>query len=332
MMAATEILVGDVGGTNVRLAIARVSGGSVSLSDIWKRPGADFRTFDDAIDAYLKDQRPQLSGASFGFAGPVAEGRIQLLHRDWLVEKEKLKAKLGVARVVMVNDFFAMARSASELTGGELREISPGKADGQGSLAVGGPGTGFGIGVLRRLIDDRPPIADGWVVVGGEGGHQAYAPQTDIEWKLFEELRQSVGYVSNEVVASGSGFEESWEAICHVMGAAPRKLSQQEVIDRAKQGEGVALEFCRIRARCVMTAMGNLALVAGATGGVFIAGGVSVRLEPWLKERSAIDRFRKRGPRTDFLAPIPISLITSDTAPLTGAAKLWLDEDARGWL
>jgi glucokinase len=331
-MVEHQILVGDAGGTNVRLAIARVSGRAVSLSEIWKRPGADFATFDAAIDAFLKDQKPQLSGAAFGFAGPVRDGRIQLLHRDWLVEKDKLKARLGIPRVVMVNDFFAMARSAPELSGADLREIAKGEADPHGSLAIGGPGTGFGIAVLRRLIDDRPPITDGWVVVGGEGGHQAFSPQTDIEWKLAEELRQSVGYVSNELVASGSGFDETWEALCHVMGAAPRKVSQQEVIDRAKAGDGVALEFCRIRARCVMTAMGNLALVSYATGGVFIAGGVSVRLEPWLKELSALDRFRKRGPRTELMTSLPIRLIASEAAPLIGAAKLWLDEEARGWL
>jgi glucokinase len=331
-MTVTEILVGDAGGTNVRLAVARISGGAVILSEIWKRPGADFPTFDAAIEAFMKDQRPQLSGAAFGFAGPVKDGRIQLLHRDWLVEKDKLKAKLDVPRVVMVNDFFAMARSAPELSGQDVREISKGEADPAGSLAIGGPGTGFGVAVLRRLIDDRPPITDGWVVVGGEGGHQAFSPQTDIEWKLAEELRRTAGYVSNETVASGSGFDETWEALCNVMGAPRRRLGQQEVIDHAKQGDGVALEFCRIRARCVMTAMGNLALVSNATGGVFIAGGVSVRLEPWLKELSAIDCFRKRGPRSDFVAPIPIRLIVSEAAPLIGAAKLWLDEQSRGWL
>jgi glucokinase len=331
-MAALEILVGDAGGTNVRLAIARIDGGSIRLSEIWKRAGADFTTFDAAIDAFLNDTRPELEGAAFGFAGPVRDGRIQLLHRDWLVEKEKLKAKLDVERVVVVNDFFAMARSAPVLGAGDLREISPGRPDPKGSLAIGGPGTGFGVAILRRLMDDRPPITDGWVVVGGEGGHQAFSPQTDIEWKLAGELRQSVGYVSNELVASGSGFEESWQAICYVMGAVHRPISQQEVIERAIAGEGVALEFCRIRARCVMTAMGNLALVSNATGGVFIAGGVSMRLEPWLKELSAIDRFRKRGPRTELMAPIPVRLIASEAAPLVGAAKLWLDEQARGWL
>lgn len=331
-MADQQILTGDAGGTNVRLAIARVSGATVSLSQIWRRAGADFPTFDAAIDAFLEDQKPQLTGAAFGFAGPVKDGRIQLLHRDWLVEKDKLKARLGISRVVMVNDFFAMARSAPELAVDDLHEISKGEADPRGSLAIGGPGTGFGLAILRRFMDDRPPITDGWVVVGGEGGHQAYGPQTDIEWKLAEELRRTVGYVSNELVTSGSGFEASWQALCRVMGVAPQKLSQRDVIDRAIKGDAAALEFCRIRARCVMTAMGNLALVANATGGVFIAGGVSVRLEPWLKEQSALDRFRMRGPRTEHMTPIPIRLITSEAAPLIGAAKLWLDEDARGWL
>ncbi len=331
-MAESSILVGDVGGTSVRFALAHVEGGKVSLSSVWKRPGADFASFGAAIDAFLETHRPQLAGAAFGFAGPVRGGRIQLLHRDWQVEKHALKAKLGVDRVVMVNDFFAMARSPPELGGGELGEIAKGEADPEGSLAIGGPGTGFGIGILRRLIDDRPPITDGWVVVGGEGGHQTYAPQTDIEWKLAEELRRSEGYVSNELVASGSGFAQSWKALCRVMGATHQALSQQDVIDRAKEGDATALEFCRIRARCVMTAMGNLALVCNASGGVYIAGGVSTRLEPWLKEPSALGCFRKPGPRAELLAAIPIRLITSEAAPLIGAAKLWADEEDRGWL
>jgi glucokinase len=326
------ILVGDAGGTNVRFALAHLEADRVRLSDIWKRPGADYATFDAAIDAYLATSRPKLAGASFGLAGAVTDGRVQLLHRNWLVERDALKAKLGVARVIVVNDFFAMARSTPELSGDELHEISPGKADRQGSLAVGGPGTGFGMAMVRRLLDETPPITDGWVVIGGEGGHQAFAPQTELEWKLATRLRETQGYVSNELVASGSGFEQSLDALAHAMGVKPPKLSQAEVIEQAKAGDRLALEFCRIRAATVMTAMGNMALASNATGGVFIAGGVSMRLEPWLKEKAAVDRFYSRGPRTALMKPIPIRLIASETAPLTGSAKLWLDEQARGWL
>ena len=138
--------------------------------------------------------------------------------------------------------------------------------------------------------------------------------------------------MSNEIVASGSGFEVTLEALFHVMGAAPRKLSQAEVIEAAMAGDELASQFCRIRAAAVMTAMGNLALVANATGGVFIAGGVSQRLAPWLKEPQAIARFRQRGLRTELVAPVPIKLIASEGAPLLGSARLWLDEAERGWL
>jgi glucokinase len=331
-MQERTILVGDAGGTNVRFALAHLGADCVRLSDIWKRPGADYATFDAAVDAYLSDVDAKLSGASFGLAGAVADGRVRLLHRNWLVDRVDLRARLGVERVVVVNDFFAMARSAPELSGADTREIAPGKADHQGSLAVGGPGTGFGMAMLRRFLDETPPIADGWIVVGGEGGHQAFAPQTPLEWRLAERLRETQGYVSNELIASGSGFEASLDALAHVMGAKRSKLSQPEVIEQAKAGDVLALEFCRIRAATVMAALGDMALACNATGGVFIAGGVSLRLEPWLKESAALDRFYSRGPRAGLMKPIPIRLIASETAPLIGSAKLWLDEQARGWL
>ena len=79
-------------------------------------------------------------------------------------------------------------------------------------------------------------------------------------------------------------------------------------------------------------ALGDAALSANTTGGVFLAGGVAARLEPWLREASALARFHARGPRTELLRDVPIRLITSETAPLLGAALLWLDRASRGWI
>lgn len=326
------ILVGDIGGTNVRLALAHLTDGGVVVSDVWRKPGADFASFADAVAAYLGDGRGKIAGASLGFAGPVAHGEVQMLHRDWVIRRSDLQAQLNVERVVLVNDFFAMARSAPELSGDAVREIAPGRADPAGSIAVGGPGTGFGVGVLRRFMDETPPLMDGWVVVGGEGGHQAFAPQTELEWSVATRLKAELGYVSNEVVASGSGFEATLAALAHAMGVPRQVLTPREVIERAAAGEALSLEMCRLRARTVMTAMGNAALAAFATGGVFIAGGVGVHLEPWLKEREALDRFCRRGQRTALMSAIPLKLIVSDQAPLVGAALLWRDEQGRGWL
>lgn len=324
-MKRDTILVGDAGGTNVRFALAHVGDGRVSLSGVWKRPGAEFPSFEAVLDVFLSEANPELTGAAFGFAGVVEEDRVELLNRGWTVDLAAVRSRLAMARILAVNDFFAMARSAPELAPDQLHSIAPGHRDPHGSIAIGGPGTGFGIGVLRWS-------EQGWIVVGGEGGHQAFSPQTDIEWKLAEHLRKTLGYVSNEFVTAGVGFEETRDAIFEVMGETPKPLSQAELIDAAKAGDAVPLEFCRLRARTVMTAMGNLALVANATGGAFIAGGVSHHLEPWLRERASLDRFYQRGVRSGLMQPIPVSLVVSESAPLMGVAHLWLDEKARGWL
>jgi glucokinase len=328
-MTEQTLLVGDAGGTNVRFALAHVAQGRVALSQVWKRPGADFDSFGEALSAFLAETRPSCTGVSLGLAGQERDGRVDLLNRGWTVDLAEVRKLGGVDHLVAVNDFVAMARSAPELGPKELQEISPGKPAPDGSIAVGGPGTGFGMGVVRRYQGQG---GAGWVVIGGEGGHQTYAPQTDFEWRFYEHLRSVVGDVSNEIVAAGAGFEESLDAIHAVMGARQRSLTPGQTIDMAKGGDEVCIAFCRLRAACVMTAMGNLALLSSATGGVFIAGGVSVHLEPWLKEKAALDRFYNHGPRTELMRPVPIKLIASETAPLIGSAKLWLDERERGWL
>lgn len=325
-MGEGVILVGDAGGTNVRFALARSDGGRISLSEIWKRPGADYPSFAAALDVFLAETKPTLAAAAFGLAGVIEDGKVELLNRGWTVDIEALKPRLGVERIVAVNDFVAMARSAPELAGDQVRQIHAGQPDPKGSLAIGGPGTGFGIGVLKWS-------EQGWIVLGGEGGHQVFTPQTDIEWKLSEKMRPAYGgYLSNEIVTAGAGFSETRDALHEVMGMKPRPLNQAEIIEAARAGDPVAVEFCRIRARAVMLSLGNLALMATATGGVFIAGGVAQHIEPWLRERGALDRFYKRGLRSGMVKPIPISLIASEAAPLIGAAHLWLDQQKRGWL
>lgn len=321
------LLVGDVGGTNVRLALAHCDDGRVALGEVWKRPGRDFATFDDALAAFRREHGDTIAGAAFGMAGPVRDGQVELLHRGWTIDRAALGHRLGVDRITLVNDFMAMSRSAPDLGPDDSQTIASGAPDPAGSIAVGGPGTGFGIGVVRRLVG-----ADGWVVVGGEGGHQCYRPQTDLEWRVQEILKPRVGYVSIEVIASGSGHDATWAALQEAMGLSPRELSAREVSELAETGDPAAVQLARLRAATVMTAMGDLALLSAATGGVCLAGGVTQNIAHWLREPAATDRFYRRGPREAMMRPIPIRIITSQTAPLIGAARLWLDERARGWL
>lgn len=349
---AKHIIVGDVGGTNVRLAIARVCDQRIELKTLWKQPGEQYATFMTALDAFVGQTLASegasrvetatgggvggeaegwpVAGAAIGLAGPVSGGRVRLLHRDWTVDAGEIGARLGSDAVVLVNDFVAMARSAPELDDADMIELSPGHGDVDANIVVGGPGTGFGLGVLKRMR--TKDCQSGWVVVGGEGGHQLFAPQSDLEWKVALRLREQGVYVSNEVIASGSGFEQTLGALADVMGVTVETSDPGEIIARAKAGDPLTLEMCRLRARATMSALGDAALAANATGGVYVAGGVAAHIRQWLVEDEAIARFRDRGPRSELLANIPIRLITGDRAALVGAAALWRDQQERGWI
>lgn len=349
-MAETEqrIIVGDIGGTNVRLAIARVSAGGIALETVWKQPGSRYASFAAALDDFLHSQPAgegasrvetparggagggAVAGAALGLAGPVSGGRVEMLHRNWVVDAREIGEMLSTEAVLLVNDFMAMARSAPELAGDELESLSGGEPDSDGNIVVGGPGTGFGLGTLKRIRADQESA--GWVVVGGEGGHQMFAPQSELEWKVAERLRQDGVYVSNEVIASGSGFKQTLDALAEVMNLPVGTSDPAMVISQAEAGDPLALELCRLRARCTMSALGDAALAANATGGVFVAGGVSAHLKTWLMEPDAIARFRQRGPRSGLLADVPIQLVTGDRSALIGCAALWRDQQLHGWI
>jgi glucokinase len=57
-----------------------------------------------------------------------------------------------------------------------------------------------------------------------------------------------------------------------------------------------------------------------AYGGVFLAGGIAVKILPRLKESSFCQSFANKGPMTEILSRIPISVMLNEDAPVLGAA------------
>lgn len=333
MPDSVTLLVGDVGGTNVRFALARVADGRITLDEVWKRPGREaYPGFMDALEDFLRGIDETVSGAAMGLAGPVGEGPVELLNAGWTCDPDAVARRLGCASVVFVNDFFAMARSAPMAAPRDLVTLSAGESLPDENCVVGGPGTGFGLATLRRSRPARGGVAPEWIVVGGEGGHQAFAPATDVEWEVCRRLQAQGVYPTNEIVAAGAGFRVTLDALADVLGLPRQPGGVEEVGRLAHAGDPLADAYFRLRAATTYTALSDAAVAVNALGGVFVAGGVAVRLEKWLWEPEAISRFRLKGPRTELLSGIPIQLITDDVAPLKGVAALWLDRERRGWL
>ncbi|MFT2520343.1 glucokinase, partial [Escherichia coli] len=74
-------------------------------------------------------------------------------------------ATLKVERLLLINDFSAMALGMTRLQPGERMTICAGEADAERPAVVIGAGTGLGVGTLLPLGEGR------WAALPGEGGH-----------------------------------------------------------------------------------------------------------------------------------------------------------------
>ncbi len=313
------ILVGDIGGTNARFALAAETAKGTELSQVQKFKGDEFARFSEALDAYLSrlEFRPEF--ASLAIAGPVKNGSVALTNRDWAFSETELAAKFGFTKVALINDFTAMARSVPIMAPSDFKTLHKGiSTDTSDPIVVAGPGTGFGMAIVV-------PLNSGIQVIPGEGGHQAFSPQTAQECELMRILQRRHAFVSLELVSSGSGMDAVHEALCERHGISYEKTEPHIIRERAHAGDKVCLELCQIRAAAVMGAMGDIALACGAKGGVVLAGGVSVRIAEFLAQPEALYRFFNRGARSDYMKDIPISILNNDLAPLYGAAANYWD-------
>jgi len=249
------ILVGDVGGTYVRLGLAeRDDHGKMLITQFTKVNGDDVTGLEDAIALFLGETNFTPKHVSIALAGPVTDGCVSLTNRPWTVCEEDMKKRFGFEHIRLYNDFKAMGRSVPEMEQSDFHRIHCAQAIIGEPILVAGPGTGFGMAKLA-------PMNGGWHVFGSEGGHVAYAPQSKSETELLHILQKKHSFVSLELVSSGFGMDVIHEAICERQGVTYEKLPPSKVLDLAKSGDAICVEICEVRSAAIMGALGDMALV-----------------------------------------------------------------------
>ena len=303
-------LVGDVGGTRTRLAFAERAGDGWHITGIEER-----RTAPDILEAVTVFVRAAVGGrvsaAAFSGAGaPAADGSIRLTNADVKLDARELAEAAGVARALLVNDFRAIAEAIPHLSSEALRPCGGGQPVPGEPIAVLGPGTGLG-----TAIGAKGP--GGWHAIQGDGGHADLAPVDDEELEVWQQMRRAHGRLSAESVLSGPGLERLYAAV----GDGARR-SAAEIDAAAWRGEPAALKAHALFTRWLGRVAGNLALTAGARGGVYLAGGILPR---W-GERFDVAAFRRafedKAPYTEWLRAIPAYLVTHPQPGLLGLAVL----------
>lgn len=319
--ASSLRLVADVGGTNVRFALADVSDETPRLFAAKSFLVADFAGLEEAADRYLSEapvpdvQRPR--SAVVAVAGPITDGQATLTNGRWRMSEAALLAK-GFSAARLINDYTALALSVRHLRGEDLAVIGPSDLSPPAGQTVAIVGAGTGLGVAAVVREGRREA-----IAATEGGHIGFAPGDETEIEILRLLSARFGRVSLERILSGAGLTDLYWALGRIdTGGDAAPLAPEEIVARAKAGSDPLAErtvdrFCAIYG----AAAGDIALAFGARGGVYLGGGIAPRILDRLTQGDFRARFEAKGRFSAYLAAIPTQVIVHPFAALIGAAE-----------
>ncbi len=311
-------LVGDIGGTNARFALATADGRIYAERVL---AVADYPDIVAAITTYLRQcPKPPPTQAALAMAMPILGDQVRMTNNErWSFSIEATRRALGLERLLLLNDFTALALAVPQLPAAGVRPVGRGVAVAGEAIGLLGPGTGLGVSGLVWAQDH-------WIPLRGEGGHATFAPLNELEWEIARRLEQRYGHVSWERLLSGPGLVNLYRILAELAAASPRELAPAQITARALTGEcPLCLQAVEVFCAALGTAAGNLAVTLGALGGVYIGGGIVPRLGAWFERSAFRARFEAKGRFSAYLAGIPTYVITATHAALRGAAVALAD-------
>jgi glucokinase len=319
-MEITDRLVADIGGTNARFAMLDEHG---DPQDSITLPCDDYENLPAALSHFLVTQDiNQLKHVAMAVATPVTGDQVTLTNRpQWSFSQQSLKKSLGLDSLLVLNDYSALALSIPHLTTKDLTVIGPTMSAKPGAIALIGPGTGLGVsGLVPAYNADGSLLRYG--TLQGEGGHVTLSVVTDREQAIYNVLEDKYGHVSAERVLSGPGLEELYQVLLQLDSVSPEPLLAHQISQRALQENDVrCLEALNIFCALLGSCAGNLALTLGATGGVYIGGGIPPKLGTFFLQSEFRERFESKGRMRKILSKMPTFVINAPYPALVGCAK-----------
>ena len=315
-MSTTLALIGDIGGTNCRLALAR--DGELMRESIQTYAVSAFPTLTAAAENYLQQHNVDAHNACLAIAGPVGGDWVQLTNAPWKFSIEATRAELGLKRLQIINDFQAVGLSLPHLRENQLQQIGGGALQSGKPKVALGPGTGYG---ATHVI----PHGKEFIAIPTEGGHISVAPSTPLEIDLFAWALQHNLQITCEQFLSGPGLKTLHRGL-HALKtnhdpAAFEALSAADVQIRGVDGsDPICAEALNVFCELLGTAARDQALGTLAQGGIYIAGGIVQRFIPFLRTSKFRERFENSATMRAILEKIPVYVITEENPGLVGAA------------
>ncbi len=301
-------LVIDLGGTNTRTGLADEMG--LLAGTVRKTPNAMFPGLAPLVEAYLEKMQPgPLTGVCAGVAGPVRGGMAQLTNHDWFIDAEALRATTGADEVHLINDLQAQGYALDDVPATSIAPVIEGQeAEPDATRLVLNIGTGCNAAVVHR-------VRGRLFVPAAESGHTSL-PRTHEELDdLYDHLRRSEPHLPIEAAISGRGLTNIHEWL------TGRTLTPKAIIDQVAEGYNEARKTLSLFIHILGAAAGNFALHHLPMGGLYLSGSLARAIAPHMDEPAFMSTFIDRGPYTDIVRSIPVSVITEDGFALRGCHR-----------
>lgn len=331
-------LLGDFGGTNARLALSTPNG----VADIDVYQCANFDGPASIVRQYLDEREiPKADRAIIGIAGPADDAANVIFTNGPWKQKNINFTAIDADEVHTLNDFAAVCYSVASLTPRDCEIIVDGENPffpsailGGGKLTVNktqllssdpakrfvtiGPGTGLGVSTGLVTEDGQ------FLVLGGEGSHAAFAPDTAEEMELMEYLVSTDRTVTMETIASGTGLALTFNAFCEIRDLRvsitdASELPHQLSIDKPKPIREAARATLKLFADTLGRSAASAALTNNAST-VFVAGGVIPKLGDLFYKNAFAKAFRDNDlGSNNILQKVPVVQIKHPQPGLLGA-------------
>lgn len=310
-------LAADIGGTHARVAQVKWDGETAQLSALRKYLCADFSGLREIVEAYCAETgSASPSHFSVAVAGAVSDEGVQAINVPWEYRFEQLGESFPGLKVIALNDYHAVAIGTQHLTVSELLPLTSGEPEPGGLAIAMGVGTGLGAAI-------RSGTGQSLRVFPTELGQTRLGAHRGLEFEVLGLLAESNGFVRIERVLSGPGIAATYSAIRTVLGLAPIELEPSAVVTRANEGEETAVATVQLVVSVLANLLGNLAVMLNPRGGIFLSGGVTPRIENFLRSPAFYAALNANERMASRIQETPVLMVRRDDIGILGAAH-WM--------
>jgi glucokinase len=288
-----KALLVDIGGTNMRYAIA--SKDSDDISDINKLP-FDSNDFEINLQQLIKENNIDVLVLSA--AGPKINNTISMTNRNFIFNANDIKDKFSLRECFLLNDWEAIAYSYDYVSD-SIDFIKEGSQFNKNTLFVG-PGTGLGAALS---INNE-------IVLPTEIGNT-----TNSSLSLQKNFNiENSDYLTLENYISGSAISAVYKIKTNIY------MSSEEIYKKFTENDDIAIEVINGFIKSLAQALSDMALTYLPGNGILLAGSLIRTIYPNIDKEYFKELFiaSKNDVHKNMLEMISIGVINKQRTPLYG--------------